>query len=512
MLIVDDAKLLIMRLRNPNQVKTSIPEAVYLSEHDRHLLAVPHTLKNTYILRNMGIKAPNVLRYYKWPGRFSPFEVQRKTVDFLTTNRRAFVLNDMGTGKTASVLWAFDLLKRERMANKMLVVAPLSTLQKTWGDEAFATLPRRRAVILHGSRQKRLQLLSQDADIYIINHHGVDVIKDALVARQDIDVVVIDEVATYRNHKTAMWKAMAAVVSGRAWAWGLTGTPTPNAPTDAYGQCRLLVPKRVPRSLRAFREMTMVQLNQFKWVPRREAVEVVREAMQPAIRFTRDQCLDLPPVVYMDRKAQMTPEQFEAYNLMRRTMLAEVADAKIVALNEAVKLSKLVQIACGVVYDGAGEEKHLPAATRAAEVREVIEQSEGKTIVFAPYKSVVRALEADLKRHYAVAVITGETNKAERLSIFRRFQSDPSLRVLVASPSAMSHGLTLTEANTIVWYAPVTSNEIYQQANARITRLGQTRTQFIVNISASPVEDIIYRRLKNRQALQGSILEMLQAA
>lgn len=512
MLLIPDIKAALMRVRNPEQVASVLPGAGVVEYRGQKLVVAKHNAMNRVILSNLGIKMPGTLDRYNWPGIFKPFDAQRKTVDFLMANPRAYCLNDLGTGKTSSVLWAFDALRRQKVVRKMLVVSPLSTLQRTWGDEAFRTLPHLKSVVLHGSKEKRLKMLATDADIYIINHHGVEVIREELVKRTDIDLVVIDEVAIYRNPRTAMWKAMNSVVRPRQWAWGLTGTPTPNSPTDAYGQVRLLTPQRVPHSARAFREMVMTQLGQFKWVPKREATDVVKQAMQPAIRFSREQCLDLPPVIYMDRDAPLTTAQKAAYDEMKKTLIADVAGAKVQALNTAVMLSKLVQIACGVVYDQSGSEQRLSAAHRSDIVREIIDQSLGKVIVFAPYKSVVRALHDDLSKDHSCAMITGDTGRTERDTIYSRMQRDPTLRVLVASPSAMSHGLTLTQANTIVWYAPVTSNETYQQANARISRAGQTLTQFVVNISGSPVETAIYKRLAAKQALQGDILDLLQEA
>jgi len=189
----------------------------------------------------------------------------------------------------------------------------------------------------------------------------------------------------------------------------------------------------------------------------------------------------------------------------------EFESQQVTAVNEAVKMQKLIQIACGVVYDSSGNDVILPNDPRIAVVREVIEEAGSKVIVFVPFKGVLRHVAAQLAEDYTVEMISGDTSPAERAKIFGAFQRTKNPHVLVAQPAAMSHGLTLTEASTIIWYAPVTSNEVYQQANARITRPGQKHTQFIVNIEATEVERRIYNRLKNKQSMQGLLLETVRA-
>jgi SNF2 family DNA or RNA helicase len=203
----------------------------------------------------------------------------------------------------------------------------------------------------------------------------------------------------------------------------------------------------------------------------------------------------------------MTIEQKKAYKDMSATLVMEFQKQEVTAVNAAVKMQKLVQIACGVVYGADDTEVILPNDPRIAVVREAIEEAGTKTIVFVPFKGVLRHVADQLSKDFTVAMISGDTSKAARDDIFHRFQQGKELQVLVAQPAAMSHGLTLTAASTVVWYAPVTSNEVYQQANARITRPGQKHTQLIVNVEASDVERRIYTRLKLKQSLQGLLLD-----
>jgi SNF2 family DNA or RNA helicase len=518
-------KAIVLKLKEPERVTTVIPTAKPFLWRGEQFVAIPHKLDEVKVLRNLGHRAPSpVLHHYRWPGRYAPFYAQRETVDFLTLNKRAFVLNDMGTGKTLSVLWAYDYLKNLGLARKLLVVCPLSTMERTWGDEIFEHFPHLNFRVLYGTRERRLQHLSQDVDIYIVNHHGLEIIRPALDQRQDIDVVVLDEVAVYRNASTKLWKVANGAIKGRPWVWGLTGTPTPNEPTDAWAQCRLISPERVPRYFGAFRDTVMQQFGQFKWLPRVDATDQVYRAMQPAIRFTRDQCMDLPPAIYQTRHAAMTPEQAKAYKDMVAQLFTEFQGDQVQAVNEAVKMGKLVQIACGVVYGTNGQEVLLPTKPRLDELKDVIQQAGSKVIVFVPYKAVLAWVADELEKLWPaqtvaakialqpnpmVGRISGDVPKAERDRVFSAFQKG-GMQVLVAQPAAMSHGLTLTAASTIVWYAPVTSHDVYQQANARITRPGQKLTQFIVHLEGTEVERRIYKRLQGKEKMQGLLLETVK--
>lgn len=429
---------------------------------------------------------------------------------YLILRRNGCVFASGNTGKTLSTLWAFDYLRSIGNARRMLVVSPLSTLERTWADEIFRHFPELTWSVLYGDKSRRLRQLAMDADIYLINHDGIRVVENELKARTDIDVVVVDEIASFRNASTERWKSLNRICSGKARVWGLTGTPTPNAPTDAWAQCRLLCPDNVPKYFGAFRDMTMRQLSQFKWVAKQEATDIVARVMQPSIRFSRDDCIDLPPCTFMTRQIELSVEQKKAYREMLTTLYAEFQAGEVQAVNEAVKLSKLVQIASGVVYGKDGTPLAIPAPARVNEVLDVIEQAGSKVIVFVPFKGAMAYVVKELSKHHTVECINGDTSKSARDDIFRRFQYEKTPRVLVAQPNCMSHGLTLTAANTIVWYAPITSAEIYSQANARVTRPGQKLHQLVVNVEGSPVERKLFDRLRQKQTAEGLLLDIIK--
>ena len=511
MLISRQNRKLVLNLKAPGRVTTVIPTARAFDYKGQTLVAVPHDLDEVRILRNLGIDAPSPIAYhYDWSGQYKPFLAQEKTSAFLTLNPKAFVLSDLGTGKTMAALWAYDYLRSIGVASKMLIVSPLSTLERTWADEVFRHFPHLVTATLHGTADRRRKVLAGDADIYLINHDGLAVIEKELLARKDIDTVVVDEIASFRNAQTRRWKVLNRVCTGRARVWGLTGTPTPNAPVDAWAQCRLISPGRVPAYAGKFKEATMRKISEFKWVSRDNATDIVAEAMQPAIRFSREQCVDLPPCQYVSRHADMSPEQTEAYKDMAARFVVEHKEGKITAANAGVKMMKLIQIGAGVAY-GADHKEHLfPCKERVDAVREIIEQSASKVIVFVPFKAVIRMVADELGKDYSVACVSGDTSMSARSDIFANFQQRKDPQVLVAQPAAMSHGLTLTAASTIVWYAPITSPETFTQANGRITRPGQKHSQLIVNVSSTPLERSLFNGLRNKQNVQGLLLDVIQ--
>jgi SNF2 family DNA or RNA helicase len=273
----------------------------------------------------------------------------------------------------------------------------------------------------------------------------------------------------------------------------------------------LLVPERVPVYMNRFKDQVMRQINQFLWVPRPNAMEVVHDAMQPAIRYALEECIDLPPCIYETRQAELTPEQKKAYKDMLTKLSIEAAEGRITAANEAVKAQKLIQVACGVVYGGDDIEVDLDVGPRMEVLTEIIEQAGAKVIVFVPFVSVVNKVVEEVRNAgFTAECIYGDVSKTERDRIFKEFQSGRNPRVLVANAGAMSHGLTLTAANVTIWYGPTTSNETWSQANARTVRPGQRLHTTIVQIEGSEIERRMYERLQHKGRMQGLLLDLVR--
>ncbi len=497
-----------------------ITNAIPHSVKSVHGVLVPHGATETRILNNLGYRVPSpIYYYYDWPNSqgFKPYEAQVETAAFLTYYRHGFVLNEIGTGKTLASLWALDFLIQQKDISSVLIVSPLSTLNRVWADAIWMNFPHRQLKVLHGTKAKRLKLLSEKADFYIINPDGVKIMWEDICKRKDIDHILIDECAEFRNTQTDKWKALDTVVKSGKTIWGMTGTPTPNAPTDAWGQVKLINPAKVPKYFNRFRMETMIKITDFKWVPKQDALEKVHAVMQPAIRYTRDECYDLPDATYVDLEVELSKEQQSAYNEMRQSLITEYANGEISAANEGVKMSKLIQIAGGVVYDSEGKAVILPCSKRIEELKSNITNAGTKVIVFVPFTEMTYMIEKALAKNFATgagwttAVVNGSVSSKKRDEIFARFQSssqDP--HVLIAHPKCMSHGLTLTEASTIIWYAPYANSEVYTQANGRISRSPQKNNQVYIHLQGSEIERRVYKKLRDNQSLQGTLLEMFE--
>ena len=512
MLVVEKAKALALKLNNPNRVLDSIFTAKMLNVHGMDIVIAPHRIDEVKVLRNLGIKAPSpILHYYNWPGQFTPFNHQKETAAFLTLNHSGLVLNEIGTGKTQSALWAADYLIKTKNIKKVLILSPLSTLERVWADAIFTGFVHRKFVVLHGTAEKRLKLLRTEADFYIINHDGFAIIKDKCHGM--FDLVIVDEAAVLRNPSTQRFKIF------RKWAtnniatrlWLMTGTPTPNDPTDAWALAKLVGSPFCTKTYTAFREQVMMKIGQWKFVPRPESVEIVKHILQPAVRYTRDECFDLPETIIQTRQVDLTAEQKKHYNQMLKHFVTEaVSEGTITAVNEAVKIQKLVQIACGVAYGDDGQNILIDCSPRINLVKEVIAEAGEKVILFVPLTGTLHMLEKELSKHWDVAVVNGEVSSTQRNKIFHDFQHQKSPHVLIAHPGTMAHGLTLTSASTIIWYGPINSNETYVQANGRIERIGKRNVSNVIHIEATDLEHKMYERLRNKQKLQGLLLDLIQ--
>ena len=471
-------------------------------------VVVPHTIETTRLARNLGYRvgAP-ILSRYDWCGD-TPFEAQRITAALMTMNPRAFILSEIGTGKTRAALYAIDFLIREGVIKSALVTAPLSTLSQVWDKEIFQYFPHLTTKILHGTRAQRKALLAEEADIYIINHDGVETILPELCSKDSLQAIVIDELSYFRNGTTARWKSMNKLGQGRTYIWGLTGSPTPNEPSDAYSQVKLLRPEAVPKYFKHFKELTMTQVSNFRWVAKPTALEMVYAAMQPGVRYLRKDVKELPETCYKTIECPLTPEQARVYKQLYDKSFHAFQQGQVTALNEGVLMSKLLQVAGGYVYTTTRSTVPLDNSTRTDALLEVLEEADGKAIVFVGFIHAAEALHKFLSTKTSCELVTGSTNLSTRNRIFSDFQSGAGARVLVAHPGCMSHGLTLTAANTIVWFTPTTSLETYEQANGRITRPGQTKKTLIVHLSGTPVERKLYQGLQKKAHIQGTLLDM----
>ncbi len=475
------------------------------------MLALPHDSTHVRLARNFGIVAPApVLTYYDWAG-MKPFEAQRQTVAMLTTEPRAFVLNGMGTGKTRAALWAFDYLRMEGLSHRMLVVAPLSTLNMTWLREALQVAPHLKVNVLYGTKERRLRMLADPADIYVINHDGVGIISNEIRRRTDIDVLCLDELAAYRNGSSRRFKTMMLTSHGKPRIWGMTGSPIPNAPTDAWAQTRIVAPWQAPAGFNSFRETTMMKVSAFKYVARPSALATVHKMMQPAVRYTLDDVTELPDLIMREIPVQQGVIQTKAYVQLSNHLHAQFEAGEITVQNAGILMNKLLQVSMGWVYTDTRGVVGFDNTDRLMATADIIDATDRKVIVFVPFIHALHGVSDYLtKEGIPNKIVSGDTPKNERDKIFGAFQHGIDPRVIVAHPQCMSHGLTLTAADTIIWFGPYPSGEIVEQANARITRVGQTHKQQVIMLSGTKIESKLYARLRTKSGVQHTLLDMFK--
>jgi len=505
MQIVDN-KALRVRVRNPAQITTIIPKSKELPDNN---VLVHWGIEEAQVLNNLGIKAPSPIEgKYGWTGQHKPFDHQKVTAAFLTLNKRAFCFNQQGTGKTASAIWAADYLMGAGIINRVLVICPLSIMDSAWRNDLFSFAMHRTVSVAHGSSDKRKRIIAEGAEFVIINYDGIAIVREEIAAG-GFDLVIVDEANVYKNPSTDRWKNLAKLVTLDTWLWLMTGTPAAQSPVDAFGLAKLVNPSAVPRYAGAFRDMVMTKVSNFRWIPKPDSQNTVFNALQPAIRFTKEECLDLPEMVYTMREVEMTRQQIKYYKQLKDDMLMQAAGEEITAATAAVNMNKLLQVSAGAVYTDSGEALEFDIRHRYKVLREVIDESSKKVIIFVPFRHAIDVLADKLTTDgITCRIIRGDVPASKRTEIFKQFQEQDDPRVLVIQPASAAHGVTLTAASTIVWWAPVSSLEIYLQANARIHRAGQTSKCTVVQLQGSNVEKHVYRLLDNRTDVHTKMIDL----
>ena len=445
---------------------------------------------------------------YDWPGLYTPFVHQKTTASYLALRDRVFCFNEAGTGKTSSVIWAADYLMAQKQIKRVLVICPLSIMYSAWQADIFKTAMHRTVAVAYGDANKRKKIINGEYEFVIINFDGVGIVREE-ISKAGFDLIVIDEANAYKTVSTNRWKTLAKLITPSTKLWMLTGTPASQSPMDAFGLAKLINPAGVPKYVTAWRDRVMKQITRFKWVPKQTAQADVFAALQPAIRFEKAQCLDLPEVVYQTREIPLTSQVRKYYAELKNELLIEAAGENISAVNAAAKLSKLLQISGGAVYTDTKEVVEFDVSPRLNALMEVLEETIHKVIVFVPYTHTIELVSKYLSSQGVInEVINGAVSARERSEIINRFQTQVDPRVLVIQPQAASHGVTLTAADTVVFWSPVMSVETYLQCIARIDRVGQKNSMTVVHLQGSEAERKVYQMLQGKVNMHESLVEL----
>ena len=501
-----NGKALLLKLRNPKRVTNSIRKSKLVRDNE---VVVNWGMDEVQTLRDMNINVPSPITVrYDWPGRYKPYDHQKKTSEFLTLNRKAFCFNEQGTGKTASAIWAADFLMKQGLVRRALIICPLSIMDSAWRDDLFEVAMHRTVDVAHGAAAKRKKIIDNGAEFVVINYDGVEIVEEN-IRNGGFDLIIVDEATHYKNAQSKRWKCLNRIVDENTWLWMMTGTPAAQSPLDAYGIAKLVNPTAVPRFFGSFRDQVMVKITQFKWAPKETATDTVFNVLQPAIRYTKEQCLDLPDMTYVKRFVELTRQQKKYYDLLKNRLVMEAAGEEITAANAAVAMNKLLQISTGAIYADSGETLEFDIKNRYNVLKEVIDESSQKVLVFVPFKHTIDILVEKLRKDgHSTEVIRGDVPATKRTEIFKRFQDTPDPKILVIQPQSAAHGVTLTAANTVVWWGPTSSLETYAQANARVHRSGQKHPCTVVQLQGSAIEKRVYALLDNRIDVHTKMIDL----
>jgi SNF2 family DNA or RNA helicase len=492
-------------------IKNHIAKCEVLNENATHeeLLVYWGLKESQLIQRILGDEVPCPMnREYKWAGLYKPFDHQKKTAEFLALRERAFCFNEAGTGKTSSVVWAADYLMQQGLVKRVLVLCPLSIMYTAWRADVFNSAPHRTVAVAHGSADKRKKIINGSYEFVIINYDGLATVEDE-VSKLGFDLIVVDEANAYKTVTTKRWKTLNRILKPSTRLWMLTGTPASQSPVDAFGLARMVAPHNVPRYTTVWRDMVMYQVSRFKWLPKPNAKVTVHRALQPAIRYEKRQCLDLPEILYQTRVVALTDQVIKYYKRIKEQMLVEAAGETITAVNAGAMLNKLLQISGGAVYTDTKQVLQFDVSPRLSALLETVQETDNKVLVFVPYTHTIELVSQFLSsKGVSNEVINGDVSAKKRGDIIDRFQSQEHPRVLVIQPQAASHGVTLTAADTVVFWSPVMSVETYLQCIARIERVGQKNNMLVVHIQGSEVERKLYQMLQTKVDLHAGLVDL----
>lgn len=450
----------------------------------------------------------------KWP----LFEHQEHTAQFiLDSDPGCFIMNDPGTGKTRSVLEAFDRHKKSEPKAKLIVIAPLSILEPAWGADIKKFTPHLKYVVAYASN--RQTAFNADVDIYITNHDAVKWLKtDGNYTKytQKRDWLVVDESTAFKNATTQRSKALQKISGAYSKRILMTGTPVPNTICDVWHQILCVDGgQRLGSSFYRFRSQVCNPVPVFgmpniaKWEDKPGATDWVMDMIRDiSIRYAAEDCLDLPEnrvqTLYIDLPRAIRNK----YDQLAIDSVVLLQDKVINAVHAGSRLKKLLQLCTGAVYDNDGKAK-LAHTARYELVADLVEQRPHPCVVAYNWKHERQQLQelAD-KRGISMAFIDGEVNPRHRTRIVDEFQAG-KIKMLACHPQAAGHGLTLTAGKTTIWCSPTYNSEHFQQLNRRVHRAGQTeKTETILIAANHTAENEVYEKLQNKLVRMDDLLSL----
>lgn len=393
--------------------------------------------------------------------------------------------------------------------NKALVIAPKRVVTDTWAKECqkWDHLKHLSVSPIVGTPKERTAAYKADADIYLLSRDNVKWLIDSLHGQWPFDVLVLDELSSFKNPQTNRFKALKKVVHRCSRVIGLTGTPAPNGYTDLWSQIYLLDQgERLGRTVTDFRRRYCDAIRYPYFtnysVPPEKRKAIDNQIKDICISMMAKDYLTLPPAYYLTRDVQMDAKARKAYDKMRKEAVLELEDTEIIGVTAAAVLNKLLQLANGTIYDDTGKYTVIHDAKLDA-LEDLVEEAVGQPVlVFYNFKSDAERIR-------------------ERFPDARLLETDKDIddwnagkvAVMLAHPASCGHGLNLQQGgHIIVWFGLTWSLELYQQANARLNRQGQTKPVMIYHlVTADTAEARVMQAIKEKSTTQAALIDCVKA-
>lgn len=443
--------------------------------------------------------------------KYKPHEYQVYATDYILNHPIAAVLLDMGLGKSVITLTAiFDLTLDSFLVRKVLVIAPLRVARDTWPAEIekWDHLKGLKYTLAVGSEVKRKTAFMERAQVYIINRENVEWLITRSGIPFDFDMVVIDELSSFKSHQAKRFKSLMRVRPKVKRIVGLTGTPSSNGLMDLWAQYRLLdMGQRLGRFIGRYREDYFVpdKRNQqviFSYKPKPGAEEEIYKLISDiTISMKGTDYLKLPDLVINEVPVKLSEKEMKTLDTMKRDLITNVKGEEVTAANAAALSGKLLQMANGAVYDDHGTVLNIHDRKLDA-LEDLIEAANGKPVLIAYW------FKHDLSRiqkRFDVEVLSTSDS-------IKRW-NDGEIPFAVIHPASAGHGLNLQAGgSTLVWFGLTWSLELYQQTNARLWRQGQKETVVIHHLIAKgTIDERVMKALNDKNNTQSALIDAVKA-
>ena len=440
--------------------------------------------------------------------KYNPHDYQKYAIDFIEKNPQAAVLLECGLGKTSITLTALNNMMFDRFeVRKVLIIAPIRVCKNSWAAEIgkWDHLKGLTYSLVLGNREQRLAALRKKADLYIINRENVQWLIEETGMPFDFDMVVIDELSSFKNHQSKRFKALRKVRPFVKRIVGLTGTPCSNGLMDLWAQFRLLDKgERLGKRIGQYRDAYFTpDWNGFTYSPRPGAEkEIYGKIADISISMKTTDHLKMPELVSVSDPVIMSEAEIKAYRKLEKEYTLPLLHDDVTAANAAVLCGKLVQLASGCVYDDGGTPTIIHNRKLDA-LEDLLEAQNGKPVLVAYWYQHERER---IKARFDVREIKTDQDIAD--------WNDGKIPVALIQPSSAGHGLNLQEGgSTIIWFTMPWSLELYQQTNARLWRQGQNADTVVIHhlVAAGTIDEDIMDALESKDKTQSAMMSAVKA-